>query len=104
MRRSTEFSSVVRSGSRVRSGSVVVHHHRDLGSGPARVGLVVSKAVGSSVVRHQVSRRLRAQLAHRLVRLPDGSLTVVRALPESATASSQDLGRALDRAFDRLAG
>ena len=102
MQRSTEFSSAVRSGSRVRSDSVVVHHQRDLGSAPARVGLVVSRAVGGSVVRHQVSRRLRAQLAQRLVRLPDGSLTVVRALPASATASSQDLGRALDRALDRL--
>jgi ribonuclease P protein component len=103
MRRSTDFSAVVRGGVRVRGGSLVVHQRPDLGDHPARVGLVVGKLVGNSVVRHRVSRRLRAQLALRLARLPRGSGTVVRALPESAEASSADLGRALDRAFDRLA-
>ena len=54
-------------------------------------------------LEHRVSRRLRAQLAARLTRLPVGSRTVVRALPESATATSAEVGRALDRALDRLA-
>lgn len=64
---------------------------------------MVGRAVGGSVVRHQVSRRLRAQLARRLDRLPPGSGTVVRALPDTAAASSVELGRALDKALDRLA-
>jgi ribonuclease P protein component len=80
-----------------------VHHRRDLGDRPALVGLVVGKTVGGSVTRHRVSRRLRAQLSARLDRLPAGSGTVVRALPESATATSAQLGRSLDKAFDRLA-
>ena len=33
---------------------------------PQRVGFVVSRAVGNSVVRHRVVRRLRAQVADRL--------------------------------------
>jgi ribonuclease P protein component len=103
MRRSTDFASVVRGGSRVRGGQLVVHHRRDLGPQPALVGLVVGRSVGGSVLRHRVSRRLRAQLAQRLDRLPPGSGTVVRALPESAEASSAELGRSLDKAFDRLA-
>jgi ribonuclease P protein component len=82
---------------------VVVHHRPQLGAHPALVGLVVGKTVGGSVVRHRVSRRLRAQLRERLDRLPAGSGTVVRALPESATATSAQLGRSLDRAFERLA-
>ena len=103
MRRSTDFTAVVRGGVRVRGGALVVHHRRELGPHPARVGLVVGRTVGGSVVRHRVSRRLRAQLADRLDRLPEGSGTVVRALPETAEASSAELGRALDKAFDRLA-
>jgi ribonuclease P protein component len=103
MRRSTDFTSVVRGGVRARGGSLVVHHRAELGPHPALVGLVVGKTVGGSVVRHRVSRRLRAQLAQRLDRLPAGSGTVVRALPDSAHASSAELGRSLDKAFDRLA-
>jgi ribonuclease P protein component len=67
------------------------------------VGLVVGRAVGGSVVRHRVARRLRAQVAQRLDVLPDGSGTVVRALPEASDASSAELGAGLDRAFARLA-
>ena len=68
------------------------------------MGLVVGKAVGTSVVRHQVSRRLRAQLRPRLDLLPAGADLVVRALPEAATASSAALGRDLDRVLTKLTG
>ena len=80
----------------------MVHQRLDLGAGVPIVGFVVSKAVGGSVVRHRVSRRLRAQVAERLDRLPVGSGTVVRALPGSAEASSAQLGAALDKALSRL--
>jgi len=106
MRRSTDFTAVVRGGVRVRGGAVVVHHRGQLSDEAAaapRVGLVVGRSVGGSVVRHRVSRRLRAQLAARLDRLPAGSGTVVRALPEAAQASSAALGQGLDVALDRLA-
>ncbi len=104
----------------MRSGSVVVHQTRLTGVGPETgfavgddaadvaespvVGLVVSRTVGGSVVRHRVSRRLRAQLSARLDLLPLGSGTVVRALPASASASSAALGADLDRALTRLTG
>jgi ribonuclease P protein component len=102
MRRSADFSSVVRAGVRVRKGSVVVHQYRQLHDDPtaaATVGLVVGRGVGPSVVRHRVSRRLRAQLCSRLDVLPPGSGTVVRALPEAARATSAQLGADLDRAL-----
>ncbi len=70
------------------------------------VGLIVSRAVGGSVVRNQVKRRLRHLCAERLEGLPDGTQVVLRALPASATASSQQLGADLDRclahAIERL--
>ena len=61
-----------------------------------------ARAVGNSVVRHRVSRRLRAQLAQRLERLPERSITVVRALPGIAADSSAQLGSDLDAALSRL--
>lgn len=102
MRRSTDFASVVRVGHRARGGRIVLHQLPELTSAAPLVGLVVGKTVGGSVVRHRVSRRLRAQLAVRLDRLPFGSGTVVRALPPSAKASSAELGADLDAALQRV--
>jgi ribonuclease P protein component len=52
---------------------------------------VVNKAVGNAVLRNRVHRRLRAVMAAQLSGLPAGSLTVVRALPPSATSSYDEL-------------
>ncbi|MBA2322756.1 MAG: ribonuclease P protein component [Pseudonocardiales bacterium] len=65
----------------------------------ARVGFVVSKAVGGSVVRHRVARRLRHLMRQRLAECPPGARIVVRALPTSAGADSATLGLDLDRAL-----
>ena len=64
-----------------------------------RAGFVVSKAVGGSVVRHAVVRRLRHVVQPRLASLPVGAHLVVRALPASATASSAELATDLDGAL-----
>ena len=61
----------------------------------------MSKAVGGSVVRHAVARRLRHVVAPRLERLPAGSRLVVRALPPAATATSAALAADLDQALER---
>ena len=79
-----------------------MHVRDDLHPGSPVVGLVVGKTVGGSVVRHQVSRRLRAQIAARLDRLPLGSGLVIRALPEAATATSALLGADLDAALAKV--
>lgn len=68
----------------------------------ARVGFVVSKAVGGAVVRTRVKRRLRAVLSDRLGLLPAGSLLVVRANPAAADASSAELARSVDRVLERV--
>jgi len=74
----------------------------DAAAEPARVGFVVSKAVGNAVLRNRVHRRLRAVLAGRLAQLPPGSLTVVRALPPSASASYAELAADVDGALHKL--
>lgn len=68
----------------------------------SKVGFVVSKAVGNSVVRHRVSRKLRHVVRDRLARLPEGTSLVVRALPASAEASSADLAADFDAALRKL--
>jgi ribonuclease P protein component len=103
MRRSGDFTSVVRDGARSRRGCLVAHLHLGLTSAaPPLVGLVVGRSVGGSVVRHRVARRLRAQLAARLPELPAGSGLVIRALPDSAEATSQRVGSDLDAALARM--
>jgi len=127
LRSSAEFAAVTRTGRRVRAGDVVVYltgsadpmrsdPMRSAGRRPSdqtssdtvsarpepRAGLIVSRKVGGSVIRHQVSRRLRAQLASRLPALPAGSRLVVRALPSAAGVSSAELAVQLDRALAKL--
>ena len=103
LRTAADFTAVTRRGRRARCGSVVVYLLADADSaGVSKVGLVVGKSVGSSVVRHQVSRRLRAQLTERLDLIPNGAKLVVRALPETSAATSAVLGRDLSRALDKL--
>ena len=69
---------------------------------PSKVGFVVSKAVGNSVVRHRVSRKLRHLVRERLDVLPPGTSVVVRALAPSADADSAELGRDLDAALHKV--
>jgi ribonuclease P protein component len=79
------------------------HRGSDHASPPgARAGFVVGRAVGNSVVRHRVTRRLRAVVRTELHRLPASADLVVRARPEAADASSELLRRDLTAGLDRL--
>ncbi len=104
---SRAFAPAIRSGRRTGTRTLVLH----LALGPAadcdggttpRVGFVVSKAVGSAVVRNKVKRRLRHLARERLTSLPGSAVLVVRALPSAARASYDELGGDLDRGLDRL--
>jgi ribonuclease P protein component len=68
---------------------------------PTRFGFVVSRAVGGSVARHRVQRRLRHLCRERIAALPVGSDVVLRALAAAADASYQELGADLDRCLER---
>ena len=69
---------------------------------PARAGLVVSKAVGGSVVRSRTSRRLRHLLRDRVPALPPGSRLGVRAASAAGSAPSAALAADLDAALARI--
>ncbi len=106
LRRSADFSLVVRRGRRGSRPLVTVHALLDgdpaapgAGTVPARAGLVVGKAVGGSVVRSRTSRRLRHLLRDRVPTLPAGTVLVVRAGHGAGTASSLELAVDLDGAL-----
>lgn len=117
--RPAEFRSVLRGGderarARAGNGLMIVHLARPndpAGGGdvpsqqathPPRAGFVVSKAVGNSVIRHRVLRRLRALMLPWMQTLPAGTDVVVRARPEAAGASSAQLADSLQRAMARM--
>jgi len=99
LRSSAEFTEVVRHGRRSGGPLLAVHLLRSPEPAPPRAGLVVSKAVGGSVVRHRTARRLRHLLRDRVDRLPAGTRLVVRAAPSAGTASSARLAVDLDAAL-----
>jgi ribonuclease P protein component len=99
--RGGDLRHVVRTGRSAGGDTLVVHLLRRDRPGPARVGFVVGRSVGNSVVRHRVQRRLRHLCRERLSLLPAGSELVVRALPGTARASYAELGAELDRCLQR---
>jgi ribonuclease P protein component len=105
LRSPRDFSATTRHGVSATSRSVVAYLRvpsEAQVNEPARVGLVVSRAVGGSVVRHRVSRRLRSAVRPFLESLPAGSMMVLRALPAAGTDS--DLGSATASAVERVIG
>lgn len=103
MTRSTEFGATVSRGTRAAQPDLVVYLRGDQvdDTGP-RIGLVVSKAVGNAVARHQVSRRLRHVARAVLPDLAPRERVVIRALPGSRTARSSRLEQQLRTALDRI--
>lgn len=96
------FAATVRKGQRVGGRNLVLHLMSRESGQPALVGFVVSKAVGNAVVRNKVKRRLRAIMAGRIGRLPQGSLLVVRALPSSSALDFATLDRDVERSLECL--
>lgn len=105
MRLSRDFDTAVRRGRRAGRRTLVVHaaiaEAPTDDVAPARVGLVVSRAVGPAVVRNRVKRRLRALMRPRVAELPPGALVVLRANPAAGSASAAELSDDLDEALRR---
>jgi len=97
MRRSTDFAVAIRGGRRFGRPLLVGHLAvREGADEPPRVGFIVNRAVGQAVVRNRVRRRLSHVAAGYLHSLPRGSLLVLRANPQAATARQADLAAEVD--------
>lgn len=113
LHRPGDFSATVRRGRRIGRRTIVLHYLDPAGdgggaadarisrSGGPRVGFVVSKAVGNSVVRHAVTRKLRHVVRDVLADVPASADMVIRALPASATATSEELAKDVRKALAR---
>lgn len=99
LRRPADFARVTRAGGRAGRARLVVHAQLGTEGGTPRIGFVVGRTVGSSVIRNRVRRRLRHLAFVRLAGLPAGVDIVVRALPAAATASCDELAVELDSAL-----
>ena len=103
MRRRADFVAAARRGSRAGrslvAGQLLIEADSQR---PALIGFVVSKAVGSAVVRNRVKRRLRHLARRHLGSLPRGSLLIVRANPRAASACQADLAADLDLVIGAL--
>src|SRR5690625_5063312 len=103
MRGGAEFARTIREGLRSAGRYLVVHAARGTdptSAEPARVGFVVSKAVGGAVQRNKVQRRLRAAIDPR--RLDDGLSLVIRARPAAGEASFADLRQEFEQLYGKI--
>lgn len=83
---SGDFARATKSGIRYSSTNFVGYLYLGEFDQPARAGLIINKAVGSSVARHRLARKIRHCIFDNYASLPTGSLLVIRGLNNSAEA------------------
>ena len=102
---SSDFARVTKSGRRTTTDSLIAYlllNQSNSGSSPIsnsnsnsknddnpKLGLIISKSVGNSVVRHRVARQIRHASFNYLSLLPTGSLLVIRAIKRSNDAFTE---------------
>jgi len=94
----------VKHGTRAVQPDLVIYARRDDGTtgDAAKVGLIISRAVGSAVQRHRLARRLR-HVARRLVDgMQRSEQVVIRALPSSRDVGSARLEEELRAGLRRI--
>lgn len=99
--RGADYKAVVRRGRRRAGANAVLYVSSSSEQRAARFGFIVSKQVGSAVVRNTVRRRLKAICAEALPTVEPGSDIVLRALPAAASVSFQDLRSDVQRSLAR---
>ncbi|GAA3935231.1 ribonuclease P protein component [Microbacterium soli] len=100
--RGVDYRQVVRRGTRCGGPRLVTSVLRGAERRAPRFGFIVSKQVGTAVVRNTVRRRLKAVCAEFLDTVPQGTDVVIRALPSSATAEFTQLRADVARCLGRL--
>jgi ribonuclease P protein component len=104
MTRSTQFGATVKHGTRAVQPDLVIYARRgnENEAEAPKVGLIISRSVGSAVQRHQLARRLR-HVARRMVDgLERSEQVVIRALPSSRNVGSARLEEELRAGLRRI--
>jgi ribonuclease P protein component len=101
-----EFDATVKHGIRAVQPAIVIHARRDGDAdddaAAPRVGLIITKSVGSAVERHRVARRLRHVARGVLGELDPRDRVVIRALPGSRELPSARLEHELRTGLRRV--
>jgi len=82
---SADFARATKSGTRVTTDNFVGYLYISpvTNNDHPKCGLIVNKAIGGSVARHSLARKVRHAVAPQLTKLPNGSLLVIRALAKN---------------------
>jgi ribonuclease P protein component len=100
MTRSTDFDATVKHGKRTVQPDMVIYMRH--ATGDPKLGLIVSRSVGSAVQRHGLSRRLRHVARDVMADLNRSEHVVIRALPSSRGAASSRLSEELRAGLRRI--
>ncbi|GAA1921598.1 ribonuclease P protein component [Microbacterium aoyamense] len=101
--RGADYKAVVRRGRRCAAVHTVTYVTTTDDQRPTRFGFIVSRQVGSAVVRNTVRRRLKSVCLTALPAVRPGSDIVIRALPSAASAPYADLRDEVVRCLERRA-
>lgn len=85
---SADFVRATKSGLRFSTQNFVGYFYQSNLEQPARAGLIISKNVGGSVIRHRIARKLRHAFREIYPQLPVGGLLVIRVLNDAQTAKT----------------
>jgi ribonuclease P protein component len=104
MKRSTDFDTTVKRGTRAVQPDLVMYVRRgnDAVADAPKVGLIVSRSVGSAVQRHRLARRLRHAARGLVDTLDRSDHLVIRALPSSRDVGSSRLAEELRAGLRRI--
>lgn len=104
MRRSTDFDATVKHGARAVQPDLVIYalHGSDDEPEAPKVGLIITKSVGSAVQRHRLARRLRHVARTVVPQLEESEKVVIRALPSSRDVISARLAEELRAGLRRI--
>ena len=97
-----DFQNVTKTGVRVYSDVAVIYALANPTSQKnSQVGLIVSKVVGNSVVRHKVSRHIRSVVKDLLETIPGNIQIVIRALPAITEKDFTELNKILTESINK---
>ena len=101
---SADFARATKSGTRVTTENFVGYLYISpvTNNDHPKCGLIVNKGVGGSVTRHALARKVRHAVAPQLLKLPTGSLLVIRALAKNKVdATGVEVEKLINKLLER---